>query len=71
MYNERISHTPESTWEKEYNIWLNKCEGSDSTKCDKDYMGEMESNLKARFMEHRRPSSSTSEVSRNINKDKV
>ena len=32
-------------------------------------MREKKSNLKAIFIEHRRPSSSTSEVSRKINKD--
>ena len=31
-----------------------------------DYIGETERNLKARFMEHRRPSSTSSEVSRHI-----
>ena len=34
-----------------------------------DYIGETEKILKARFMEHRRQSSSTSEVSQHINKD--
>ena len=50
-------------------IYHIKCEGSDNVKCEKDYIGETERNLKARFIEHRRPSSSTSEVSRHINKD--
>ena len=34
--------------------------------CDASYIGETERSLKARFMEHKRPSSTTSEVSRHI-----
>ncbi|MCG8430833.1 MAG: hypothetical protein MJA29_06655, partial [Candidatus Omnitrophica bacterium] len=34
--------------------------------CPASYVGETERSLKARFMEHRRPSSTTSEVSRHI-----
>ena len=45
------------------------CEGDQNTKCNKDYIGETERTLKARFMEHRRPSSCTSEVSRHIHQD--
>ena len=37
--------------------------------CEADYVGETERSLKARFDEHRRPSSSTSEVSRHIHTD--
>ena len=50
-------------------IYHIKCEGDQNTKCNKDYIGETERTLKARFMEHRRPSSSTSEVSRHIHQD--
>ena len=50
-------------------IYHIKCEGHDNIKCDKDYIGETERTLKARFMEHRRPSSSSSEVSRHIHVD--
>jgi hypothetical protein len=43
-----------------------KCEGEEST-CDEFYIGEMERSLKARFMEHRRPSSiGSSEVAQHI-----
>ena len=34
--------------------------------CEASYVGETERSLKSRFMEHRRPSSTTSEVSRHI-----
>ena len=34
--------------------------------CDATYVGETERSLKARFGEHRRPSSTTSEVSKHI-----
>ena len=34
--------------------------------CEADYVGETERSLKARFDEHRRPNSSTSEVSRHV-----
>ena len=44
-----------------YNI---KCED-----CEASYIGETERSLKARFGEHRRPSSTTSEVSRHIHTD--
>ena len=37
--------------------------------CDATYVGEMERSLKARFGEHRRPSSTTSEVSKHIRTD--
>ena len=37
--------------------------------CDATYVGEMERSLKARFGEHRRPSSTTSEVSKHIHTD--
>ena len=45
------------------------CGGSEGEDCPADYVGEMERTLKARFAEHRRPSSSSSEVSKHINKD--
>ena len=50
-------------------IYHIKCEGHDKDQCDHDYIGETERTLKARFMEHRRPSSSTSEVSRHIHSE--
>ena len=37
--------------------------------CDDDYIGETERSLKARFSEHRRPSTTSSEVSRHIHVD--
>ena len=37
--------------------------------CDANYIGETERSLKARFSEHRRPSTSSSEVSRHIHSD--
>ena len=37
--------------------------------CDAKYVGETERSLKARFSEHRRPSSATSEVSKHIHQD--
>ncbi len=37
--------------------------------CQASYLGETERSLKSRFMEHRRPSSTTSEVSRHIHLD--
>ena len=37
--------------------------------CDASYIGETERSLKARFGEHRRPSSTTSEVSKHIHSD--
>ena len=50
-------------------IYHIKCEGSDNFKCEKDFIGDTERNLKARFMEHRRQSYSTSEVSHHTNKN--
>ena len=47
-------------------IYHIKCDGHENQECSKDYIGETERNLKARFMEHRRPSSTSSEVSRHI-----
>ena len=40
------------------------------SKCDATYIGETERSLRTRFMEHRRPSSINSEVSRHIHTDK-
>ena len=37
--------------------------------CDASYIGETEKSLKTRFLEDRRPSSTTSEVSQQINTD--
>jgi hypothetical protein len=47
-------------------IYHIKCDGHPKEQCSMDYIGETERNLKARFMEHRRPSSTSSEVSRHI-----
>jgi len=44
-----------------YKITCNNCEAA--------YVGETERSLKARFMEHRRPSSTTSEVAKHIHQD--
>ena len=40
-----------------------------SKECEATYVGETERSLKARFGEHRRPSSTTSEVSKHIHTD--
>ena len=45
------------------------CGASEGEDCPANYVGETERTLKARFAEHRRPSSSSSEVSKHINKD--
>ena len=45
------------------------CGGSEGEDCPADYIGETERTLKARFAEHRRPSSSSSELPKHINKD--
>ena len=45
-------------------VYKIKCE-----ECDAVYVGEMERSLNARFSEHRRPSSTTSEVSKHIHMD--
>ena len=42
-------------------VYKIKCE-----ECEAMYVGEMERSLKSRFNEHRRPSSTTSEVSKHI-----
>ncbi|XP_077986089.1 uncharacterized protein LOC144440576 [Glandiceps talaboti] len=43
------------------------CQGQTNTgQCKDSYIGETERSLKTRFLEHRRPSSSTSEVSQHI-----
>ena len=44
------------------------CGGSEGEDWPADYVGETERTLKARFAEHRRPSSSSSEVTKYINK---
>ena len=46
-----------------------KCDGHNNIKCEKDYIGETEKTLKARFMEHRTASSNTIEVARHIHQD--
>ena len=50
-------------------IYHIQCGGRNENNCSHDYIGEIERTLKARFMEHRRPSSTTSEVSKHINVD--
>ena len=42
------------------------CGGDSDNSCSEVYIGETERTLRARFMEHRRPSSTTSEVSKHI-----
>ena len=46
------------------------CGGGGSEKCNETHIGETERSLKARFLEHRRLSSTSPEVSRCNNKDK-
>ena len=50
-------------------IYHIQCGGKNKNNCSHDYIGETERTLKSRFMEHRRPSSTTSEVSKHINID--
>ena len=50
-------------------VYKISCEGHDKQQCGKIYIGETERTLKARFSEHRRPSSSSSEVSRHIHQE--
>ena len=50
-------------------VYKISCEGHEKQQCGKIYIGETERTLKARFLEHRRPSSSSSEVSRHIHQD--
>ena len=46
------------------------CGGGGGDKCNETHIGETERSLKVRFLEHRRLSSTSSEVSRRNNKDK-
>ena len=49
-------------------IYSIHCQGqSNRGQCEEFYIGETERSLKARFLEHRRPSSTSSEVSQHIN----
>ena len=57
---------PKEVCDPVYKIVCGVSEGDD---CPADYVGETERTLKARFAEHRRPRSSSSEVSKHINKD--
>ncbi|MCG8430526.1 MAG: hypothetical protein MJA29_05100 [Candidatus Omnitrophica bacterium] len=50
-------------------IYLIPCRGHSGVDCDSSYIGEMERTLRTRFLEHCRPSSSSSEVSRHLHKD--
>ena len=50
-------------------IYRVKCGGSTNNSCKEDYIGETERSVKARFNEHRRPSSHTSEVSKHIHSE--
>ena len=48
-------------------VYMNPCQGqTDQGPCTEVYIGETERSLKTRFLEHRRPSSTTSEVSQHI-----
>ena len=48
-------------------VYFISCQGSTSRgQCEETYIGETERSLKTRFMEHRRPSTTTSEVSQHI-----
>ena len=49
-------------------VYLIKCEGGDNDPCEAAYIGETERTLKARIMEHRRPSCTSSEVSQHIHR---
>ena len=70
IFRQILVHPKDKTKKEEVcgPIYHTKCEGSASTSV-KDYIGENERNLKVKFMEHKRPSSSTSDVSRHINMD--
>ena len=46
------------------------CGGGRGEECEETYIGETERIFKARFLEHKRTSCASSEVSRHINKDK-
>ena len=46
------------------------CGGGGGEECNETYIGETERSNKVRFLEHRRPSFTSSEVSTYINKDK-
>ena len=50
-------------------VYQIKCEGSEQDYCDHSYIGETERTLRARFSEHRRPSTTTSEVSNHIHRE--
>ena len=43
----------------------------DCNSCEASYVGETERSLKARFSEHRKPSTTSSEVSQHIHQDKL
>ena len=48
-------------------VYLIPCQGeTNAGACSESYIGETERSLKTRFMEHRRPSSTSSEVSQHI-----
>ena len=48
-------------------VYYIKCQGKSGDTCSQSYIGETERPLKARLQEHRRPSCTTSEVSKHIN----
>ena len=58
---------PKEVFDPVYKIM---CGGGGGEECNETYIGETERSLKVRFLEHRRPSSTLSEVSRHINNDK-
>ena len=48
-------------------LYLTRCQGKTSRgQCTETYIGETERSIKARFLEHRHPSSTSSEVSQHI-----
>ena len=50
-------------------VYYIPCQGSDTQECSGVYIGETERKLKTRFMEHKRPSSTSSEVSQHLHKE--
>ena len=73
MYTRELLRAPKDPAKKEdmtgVVYWI-KCEGEGKdTPCGSSYIGETARSLKARAAEHRRPSSSTSEVSQHLHLD--
>ncbi|KAH3721918.1 hypothetical protein DPMN_064867 [Dreissena polymorpha] len=55
-----------SRQERHLRTYYIKCDGHPKEQCSMDYIGETKRNLKARLMEHRRLSSTSSQVSKHI-----